>query len=212
MVANREIHFGRYRLHPVPGLSRGSREIHVNMSADPGNEYFSDGLSEELAKSPDLKVIARTSSFAYKGKDTKIPEIGRQLGVAHVLEGSVRKAGDKVRITAQLIHAADGAHLWSQTYDRTLEDIFAVQDDIAREVVTALKVTLVGDPVATSESPKDMAAYNLFLQGRHFALRRTKEDSERAIEYLIRSLQRNDSYAAAWVELANVYMAPMVRR
>ena len=139
----------------------------VDMSQAKDQEYFADGISEEvlnlLVKLPELKVIARTSSFAYKGKDTKIPEIGRELGVAHVLEGSVRKAGDKVRITAQLIHAADSTHLWSETYDRTLEDMFAVQDDIAAQVVKALEVTLLSDKPSVAIPQQDMEAYNLFL-------------------------------------------------
>ena len=108
----------------------------VNMSDDKANEYFSDGLTEELlnvlAKVPGLRVIARTSSFAFKGKDATIAEVSHALDVAHVLEGSVRKAGDRVRITAQLIRAADSSHLWSETYDRTLQDIFAIQDEISR--------------------------------------------------------------------------------
>ena len=116
-------------------------------------------MSEEvlnlLVKLPDLKVIARTSSFAYKGKDTKVADIARELGVAHVLEGSVRTAGDRVRITAQLIHAADSSHLWSETYDRTLEDIFAVQTDIAQQVVRALEPTLLARPI-TSSAPPDI--------------------------------------------------------
>src|SRR6476620_5958908 len=120
----------------------------VNMSSDKEQEYFSDGISEELlnllAKIPQLQVTARTSSFSFKGKETGIPEIARALHVAHVLEGSVRKAGNSVRITAQLIKAGTGTHLWSQTYDRKLDDIFAIQDEIAADVVKQLKVTLLG--------------------------------------------------------------------
>ena len=183
----------------------------VNISSDPEQEYFSDGLSEELlnllVKLPELKVIARTSSFAYKGKHATIEDIARELRVAHVLEGSVRKSGDKVRITAQLIRAADSTHLWSETYDRTLEDIFAVQGDIAGQVVKALEVTLLGDEPAAPQDPQDLEAYNLLLQGRVFARRSTSESSERALKYLQQSLERNPSYAPAWVELANVYLA-----
>ena len=120
----------------------------VNMSDDKANDYFSDGLSEELlnvlAKVQGLRVIARTSSFAFKGKDATIADVAKTLGVDHVLEGSVRKSGDRVRITAQLIRAADSSHLWSETYDRTLQDVFAIQDEISGEVVDALKVRLLG--------------------------------------------------------------------
>ena len=116
----------------------------VNMSDDAANEYFSDGISEELlnllAQIPELRVIARTSSFAYKGKDVKIADIARELNVGHVLEGSVRKTGNQVRVTAQLIHAADSSHLWSESYDRTLDNIFTIQDEIAVAVVEKLKV------------------------------------------------------------------------
>ena len=182
----------------------------VNMSSDPEQEYFSDGLSEELlnmlAKLPELRVIGRTSSFQFKGKNEDLRVIGEKLGAAHLLEGSVRKAGNKVRITAQLVRADDGSHLWSETYDRTLEDIFAVQDDIAGQVVRALEVTLLGGDNLTPRQPQDAEAYNLYLQGRYFYLRQTPEDAERAISYLQRSVNRNPLNATAWVELANVYM------
>src|SRR5262245_15434097 len=120
----------------------------VNMSDDKANEYFSDGISEELlnllSKIPQLKVAARTSSFSFKGKGVEIPEIARQLHVANVLEGSVRRSGEQLRITAQLIRAAEGYHLWSETYDREMDDIFKIQDEIAGEVVKELKVKLLG--------------------------------------------------------------------
>jgi TolB-like protein len=118
----------------------------VNMSPDPDNEYFSDGLSEEilnrLAQVPNLRVAGRTSSFQFKGENRDLREIGERLGVAHVLEGSVRRQGNQVRITAQLIASSDGSHLWSQTYDRTLDDVFVIQDEIAEEVVGALDIVL----------------------------------------------------------------------
>ena len=117
----------------------------VNMSDDKANEYFSDGLTEELlnvlANVPGLRVIARTSSFSYKGKEVKIADVARDLNVDNVLEGSVRKSGNRVRITTQLIRASDSSHLWSETYDRDLNDIFAVQDEISGQVVDALKVS-----------------------------------------------------------------------
>jgi TolB-like protein/Tfp pilus assembly protein PilF len=145
----------------------------VNMSDDRANEYFSDGLTEELlnllANVQGLRVIARTSSFSYKGKEVKISDVARELDVDHVLEGSVRKAGNRVRITTQLIRSSDSSHLWSQTYDRDLTDIFAVQDEIAAQVVDALKVQLLptdagrGD-VGGTQNPK---AYEAFLRGQH---------------------------------------------
>ena len=125
------------------------------MSSDPEQEYFADGLTEELlnalVKIPDLKVAGRTSSFSFKGKSEDLRTIGEKLGVANLLEGSVRKSGNKVRITAQLVKAADGFHLWSETYDRTLDDIFAVQDDIATSVAAALQVTLFGKRDSTNQ-------------------------------------------------------------
>lgn len=149
----------------------------VNMSDDAGNEYFSDGLSEELlnllAQIPDLKVAARTSSFSLKGKNLHVSEIAELLKVAHVLEGSVRKAGDRVRITVQLIKVDDGYHLWSETYDRTLDDIFAIQDEIAESVVEQLKVTILGETPTARES--DPQAYALYLEARHTHRQMTAE-------------------------------------
>ena len=181
----------------------------VNMSSDAGNEYFSDGLSEELlnllAKLPELRVIGRTSSFQFKGRNEDLRVIGEKLNVAHILEGSVRKSGAKVRITAQLIRAADGSHLWSDTYDRTLNDIFAVQDDIAGEVVKALKVTLLGTALTARSKPQNSEAYNLALQGRFFLDRRSREDLERAVDYFRRSCERDPEYAPAWAGLSQAY-------
>jgi TolB-like protein len=156
----------------------------VDMSASKDQEYFADGISEEvlnlLAKVPQLRVIARTSSFSFKGKEADIAEIATKLGVAHVLEGSVRTSGDKVRITAQLIRTSDSSHLWSETYDRQLTDIFKVQDEIAAAVVTQLKGTLLGDvPKARATDPK---AYALFLQAREFARQYSVESTARAVD------------------------------
>ena len=141
----------------------------VNMSDDASNEYFSDGISEELlnllSKIPELRVISRTSAFSFKGKEIDIPTIAQQLNVAHILEGSVRKAGNQIRITSQLIDARSDTHLWSETYDRTLGDIFAIQDEIAGAVVDALKLTLLGDtPQVEQINPE---AYALYLQARY---------------------------------------------
>ena len=176
-----------------------------------GNEYFSDGLSEELlnllAKIPDLRVDRAHLAFKFKGEKIDVQEVAQKLNVAHILEGSVRKSGNKVRITAQLIKAADGYHLWSETYDRTLDDIFVVQDDIAGEVVKALKLTLLGTTLMTRSRPMDSEAYNLALQGRFFLERRSQKDLERAVEYFRRSRERDPGYAPAWAGLSQAYAA-----
>ena len=152
----------------------------INMSDDASNDYFSDGLSEELlnllAKIPELRVTSRSSAFSYKGKDFKIPDVGRELNVSHVLEGSVRKADNQVRITAQLIDVSDDAHVWSETYDRSLDDIFAIQDEIAAEVVARLRVTLLGEVPTVQET--DPTAYALYLQARHLG----NQQSARSLE------------------------------
>ena len=149
----------------------------ANMSDDKANEYFSDGLAEEilnmLAQIPDLRVTARTSSFQFKGKNQDLKSIAQKLNVANILEGSVRKEGNRVRITAQLINATDGFHLWSQTYDREVKSIFAVQEEIAHAVADALKVKLLKSKV-TSSGTTNTEAYNAFLQGRFFSEIRIK--------------------------------------
>ena len=181
----------------------------VNMSDDAGNEYFSDGLSEELlnllVRIPELRVAARTSSFSYKGKDTKIAQIGQELGVTHVLEGSVRKSGDQLRITAQLIKADDGFHLWSQTYDRTLDNIFQIQDEIAIAVVNELKVTLLGAlPVLQVTDPE---VYSLYLQGRYLTTppKGSKEEVENAVSAFKQALVIDPDYVPAWIGLSWAY-------
>ncbi|HLF30663.1 MAG TPA: hypothetical protein VI566_06490 [Xanthomonadales bacterium] len=178
----------------------------VNMSEDASNEYFSDGLSEELlnllARIPELRVAARTSSFSFKGQQMEIPEIAARLKVTHILEGSVRKAGKQVRVTAQLIKADDGFHLWSETYDRTLDNIFAVQDEISAAVVKALKVSLLGAaPLAEEINPE---AYSLFLQARYLSNRRSQEDYAKSAQAYHQALEIAPDYAAAWAGLALV--------
>ena len=179
----------------------------VNMSNDKDQEYFSDGLSEELlnllAKVSELKVIARTSAFSFKGKNEDVRIIAEKLGVDHILEGSVRKSGDKIRITVQLIKASDGSHLWSQTYDRKMDDIFQIQDEIAGAVVKELKVSLLG--AKNISTPQNTEAYNLFLQGNYFASRRGKENFETALQYYKQALEIDSNYAPAWVGVAGVY-------
>jgi TolB-like protein/Flp pilus assembly protein TadD len=181
----------------------------ADMSPDKDQEYFSDGISEELlnllAKIPELQVAARTSSFSYKGKDVKVADVARELSVAHVLEGSVRKSGNEVRITAQLIKADDGFHMWSETWDRTLDDIFAIQDEIAADVVEQLKVTLLG--AAPTADVTDPEAYALFLQARQLGRQDTAEGYERSNALYEHALEIESEYAAAWVGLAFNYMS-----
>lgn len=179
----------------------------VNMSGDTANEYFSDGISEELlnllAKIPELRVISRSSAFSFKGQNIEIPEIARRLNVAHVLEGSVRKSGDRVRITAQLIEARADTHLWSQTWDRTLDDIFAIQDEIAAQVVDQLKVTLLGSTPRTEGT--DPEAYALYLQARYLASKVSAETLKEAQNLLDQALEIDPEYAPAWNALGNLY-------
>jgi len=176
----------------------------VNMSEDKANEYFSDGISDELlnllSKIPQLKVAARTSSFSFKGKGVEIPEIARQLRVANVLEGSVRRSGEQLRITAQLVRAAEGFHLWSETYDRKMDDIFKIQDEIAGEVVKELKIKLLGAaPKVRTTDPK---AYALYLQARELGRQNTAEAFAKSDELLREALEIDPRYAPAWNELA----------
>jgi len=176
----------------------------VNMSSDKEQEYFSDGISEELlnllAKIPQLQVTARTSSFAFKGKEIGITEVARQLHVAHVLEGSVRKSGSAVRITAQLINAATDTHLWSETYDRKLDDIFAVQDEIAADVVKQLKVTLLG--AAPKMRTTDPEAYALYLQAVQLGRQATADAFQRSDALYRKVLAIDPRYSPAWAALA----------
>ncbi len=183
----------------------------LNMSADPNNEYFSDGISEEilklLAKVPEMRVTSRSSAFSFKGQNVDVPTMAARLNVAHVLEGSVRKSGNRLRITAQLIEVEADTHLWSQTYDRELEDIFAIQDEIAAAVVDALKITLLGEePRSTETNPE---AYALYLQGRHFSNQVTAEGHKQAETLLKQSLEIDPGFAPAWTALGRVYMGPI---
>jgi TolB-like protein len=175
----------------------------VNMSDDDGNEYFSDGLSEELlnllARIPELKVAARTSSFSFKDKDLELPQIASRLKVAHVLEGSVRKHGN-----AQLIQADNGYHLWSETYDRQLDNVFQIQEDIAIAVVDALRVTLLGEIPKTRKT--DPSAYQLFLEGQYLKRQISADSLDRAIEAFKQAVEIDPAYAPAWAELADTYI------
>ena len=186
----------------------------VNMSNDPDQEYFSDGISEELlnllAKIPAFRVAGRTSSFAFKGRGVDLRLIGDSLGVESILEGSVRKSGDRVRITAQLVNTDDGFHLWSETYDRTLDDIFAVQDDIANSVVRELKVTLLGEApqVAGHERGINNAdAYNAYLRGLFFLNQSGPENLAKAATYMEQAVELAPDSALAWAGLSSAKSA-----
>jgi TolB-like protein/Tfp pilus assembly protein PilF len=181
----------------------------VNMSPDPDNEYFSDGITEEilnrLAKIRQLQVTARTSVFSFKGEDRDVREIGSLLGVSNILEGSVRRDGEQVRITAQLIRSSDGFHLWSETYDRKLESIFAVQDEIAGEIAKAMELSL---GVAASEGksrsgPIDPRVYEYYLRARE--LHRKRTELARAIDLFQQALEIDPDFAPAWAGLAHAY-------
>ena len=179
----------------------------IDMSPEKDQEYLSDGIAEELlnllVKIPDLQVAARTSSFSFKGKEVTIADVARELHVANVLEGSVRKSGNRVRITAQLIQTGSGFHLYSETFDRALDDVFGIQDEISAAVVEALKIKLLGARPKSVEY--DPEAYALYLQGRYFFARRTRADWENAARAYEEALQIEPDYAAAWAGLSLVY-------
>ena len=183
----------------------------ANISPDPEQEYFCDGISEELINAltriKDLRVVARTSAFSFKGKDIDIREIGKKLDVGKLLEGSVRKAGNKLRITVQLVNVSDGYHLWSERYDRELDDVFAIQDEITLAIVDNLKVSLLGGEKAkiTKHHTRDPDAYNLYLKGRHFWSLRTGEGYKKAIEYYQQALEIDPDYAPAYAGLADTF-------
>jgi serine/threonine protein kinase/tetratricopeptide (TPR) repeat protein len=184
----------------------------VNRSASADDEYFCDGLADELlhmlATIKGLRVAARTSAFYFKGKETTIAEIGQALNVATVLEGSVRKAGQRVRISVQLVKVSDGYQLWSETYDRTLEDIFAVQDEVARAVAAALPGKLLSPQAgpATGRGTNNSDAYDAFLEGRFYWNKRTEADAKKTIEFFERAIRIDAGYAEAWAGLADCYV------
>ena len=200
--------------HPDRDRDRRSIAVlpFVNMSGELENEYFSDGIAEEilslLTKLPQLKVSSRTSSFFFKGKEVDLATLAAKLDVGTVLEGSVRRAGNRVRITAQLIDVASDSNLWAETYDRELRDVFAIQDDIAQSIVDALKVTLSPKErraiqyVATA----DVQAYDDYLRGRKYFYAWNRRDSLRAIDMYERAIARDPKYAAAWAGLSDAYV------
>ena len=176
----------------------------VNMSADQEQEYFCDGLTEELitklSQIRELKVAARTSAFVFKGKSADIREVGQRLGVGNVLEGSVRKGGSRIRVSAQLISVADGYHLWSENYDRHVDDILAVQDEIARSVAQTLQVTLLGETSAAPET-KNTEAYDAFLLGNYFYRQQDRESLGKAVSYYEQAIKLDPGFARAWAGL-----------
>jgi serine/threonine-protein kinase len=195
-------------------LSRKSIAVlpFVDMSPEGDQEYFGDGIAEEiinaLTRIEDLRVVARTSSFAFRGRDHPASTIGAELKVGTLLEGSVRKAGNQVRITAQLIDVAAGYHLWSERYDREMEDVFAIQDEVARAIVETLKVKLGDDVEAAIVRPgtEDLEAYNLYLKGRHHWSKRTAPELEKGIELFKQAIAIDETYALAWAGLADCYI------
>ena len=184
----------------------------VNMSADKNDEYLSDGVSEELitalSKITGLQVKARTSSFAFKGKNEDIQKIGELLHVSHLLEGSVAKAGNKLRITAQLIQASDGNHLWSDTYDREMQDIFAVRSEVAQQVAETLKVRLLGeDKRKIDKKPtENLEAYNLYRQGRFYADKLSEEGMTKAVPFFQQAIEKDPRFALAYAGMADNYV------
>jgi len=182
----------------------------VNISADPENEYFSDGLAEELINAltrfENLRVVARTSSFAFKGEKIDIREIGQKLNVKTLLEGSVRKAGKRVRVTAQLINVEDGYHIWSERYDRDLEDVFAVQDEITIKIIDKLKADLeLPSKIQEKRHSKNLEAYDLYLKGRYYINRLSPEWADKTISCYKQALEKDPDYALVYAGLAEAY-------
>jgi TolB-like protein/Tfp pilus assembly protein PilF len=181
----------------------------ADMSAEKDQEYMADGIADELlnllAQVPDLKVIARTSSFAFKGEKIEIAEIARKLNVAHVLEGSVRKSGDKLRITAQLIRTADSTQLWSESFDRRLNDIFLVQEEIAKAIVQVLQIKFLGGTLSRREGgTQNLEAYQLYLRAVNANFQNTRSSQDAAGEYLEQAIKLDPNYGRAWSKLAKI--------
>jgi len=201
----------------IPPARGGSKSIAVlpfaNMSSEQDQEYFSDGLAEEiinqLAQIPGLKVIARTSAFAFRGKEQDVRGIAAALGVTHVLEGSVRRAGDRLRVTGQLIDAADGTHVWSQRYDRQLRDVFAVQDEISAAIVGALRVSISAALSPPRQLP-NLAAYEAYLMARHLAAKVTPDSLELARRYYEQAIELDAAFALAHIGLGNYWICVMI--
>ena len=186
----------------------------ANMSRDADDEYFSDGLAEEiinaLVKVPGLKVIARTSAFAFKGQNTDIRKIAEVLGVTNILEGSVRRAGNRIRVTAQLIAAADGTHLWSERYDRQMEDIFEMQDEIAAAIASQLKLQFAPDAAARPRRQPNLQAYEAYLRYRHYQWGFTAESLQHSRECLEQAIALDPEFASPYVGLADHHFASII--
>ena len=193
-----------------PGTPPGERTIVVlpfeNRSANPEDEYFSDGLTDELIHAltnvVGLRVVARASAFQLKGKGSDLREIGEKLGVTAVLEGSVRRSGNRLRVTAQLVNVGDGCYLWSETYEREMRDLFAIQDEISRAIVETLRVRLGGPAGPAERRSENLEVYHLYLKGRHHWLQRTRHGLEKGIGYYQQAIDRDAGYAPAWAGLA----------
>jgi TolB-like protein/Tfp pilus assembly protein PilF len=183
----------------------------VNMSAEKDQDYFCDGITEEisnvLSNVEGLRVTARTSAFTFRGKMEDVRQIGARLGVRTVLEGSVRKSGDLLRITAQLVSAKDGYHLWSETYERPLKDVFAIQDEIARAIASALRIRLAsgGPSASASRYTSNVELYDLYLKGRYYLNSFARSSVETAKTYFDKAIEKDPNFAPAWVGLAEVY-------
>jgi TolB-like protein/DNA-binding winged helix-turn-helix (wHTH) protein len=212
---NREAASGTKRVAATGDATVAPREksiavlAFVDMSATHDQEYFSDGLSEEimehLGRRPDLRVIARSSSFHFKGRNDDARTIGTQLGVANLLEGSVRTSGDALRVTAQLIRASDGTQQWSATYEAKMGDVFKVQEAIATAVATALGSAITPEDQHLSATEPGLAAYDAFLRGKYFMQRDTKDDTQRALAAFNEAIRLEPTYAAAWAKLGDAY-------
>jgi len=182
----------------------------LNLSGDPENEYFSDGLAEDiidaLTQVPGLRVMARTSAFSFRGKEADVREIGARLNVEHILEGSVRRAGNRLRVTAQLVKASDGYHLWSQRFDRELTDVFAIQDEISQAIVNNLRVALATDRPLVKRYTENPAAYDLCLRARYHLRKMTQEEREAGRRYCEQAIGLDSDYAPAYVVLAEWHL------
>ena len=200
----------------TPGSDRPSIAVlpFTNMSQDPEESYFADGISEdiitELARFQELVVIARNSTFTYKGTPVKVQDVGRDLGARYVLEGSVRKAGNRVRVTAQLVESSTGHHVWAERYDRNLDDVFAVQDELTSKIVAVLMGRLWDTErrrVRTDERPENLQAYDLVLRGREYWMKFTAQCNLKAREYYLKAIELDPSYARAYASLAWTYLS-----
>jgi TolB-like protein len=199
----------------VPGVPESPRIPSLavlpfaNLSADKENEYFSDGLAEEIINAlthlPGLKVPARTSCFSFRGKELDVRRIAAELNVEHILEGSVRRAGNRIRVTAQLVSAADGYHVWSERYDRDMTDVFAIQEDIAQAITDKLRVRLAGDRPLVKRYTENLAAYDLCLKARYHLFKMTREGWEASRRHCEQAIALDPDYALAYVVLVEAY-------